>query len=36
MAMFIAAVDNTGIVLGMILYCLAKYTEESEIVKKEI
>jgi hypothetical protein len=25
--MFIAATDNTGVIMGMILYCCAKYPE---------
>lgn len=34
--MFIAAIDNTGVIMGLILYCLAKYKKESDLVEEEI
>lgn len=34
--MYIAGTDNTGIFMGMILYCLAKYKDEALKVKEEI
>ena len=34
--MFIAAIDNTGVMMGLVLYCLAKYKKESLLVENEI
>ena len=35
-SMFIAAIDNTGVMMGLVLYCLAKYRKESLLVENEI
>jgi cytochrome P450 len=34
--MFIAALDNTGVVMSMVLYCVAKYPDAKEKLLKEI
>ena len=34
--MFIAALDNTGVVMSMIIYCIAKYPDAKEKLEKEI
>jgi cytochrome P450 len=36
MGMFIAAIDNTGVIMGMILYCLARYPAEGKLVREEV
>lgn len=36
MGMFIAATDNTGVAMGMVLYCLVKFPKETEKVVEEI
>ena len=36
MGMFIAATDNTGVIMGMIMYCLAKFPNEERKVREEL